>query len=84
MEERRQNGGRRRQIVQEFVKNITDDTRRLVCYLYMHNYTDHEVCKQLKIKSDRLEAIKLKLAMDMKKAGIRNGGSEQLAVRSRA
>ena len=50
----------------------------------MHNYTDHEVCKQLKIKSDRLEAIKLKLAMDMKKAGIRNGGSEQLAVRSRA
>ncbi len=76
MEERRQNGGRRCQIVQEFVKTISDDTERLVCYLYMHNYTDREVCKQLKIKPDRLEAIKLKLALDMKKAGIRNGGSE--------
>ena len=31
-----------------------------------------EVCKQLKIKPDRLNAIKLKLAFDMKKAGIRN------------
>ncbi len=84
MEERRQNGGHRCQIVQEFVKTISDDTERLVCYLYMHNYTDREVCKQLKIKPDRLNAIKLKLALDMKKAGIRNGGSEQLAVRSRA
>ena len=70
--ERRQNGGRRCQIVQEFVKNITDDTERLVCYLFMNNYTDREVCKQLKIKQDRLNAIKLKLAFDMKKAGIRN------------
>ena len=76
MEERRQNGGRRCQIVQEFVKNISDDTERLVCYLYMHNYTDCEVCKQLKIKPDQLNAIKLKLALGMKKAGIRNGGSE--------
>ena len=40
MEERRQNGGRRRQIVQEFVKNITDDTRRLVCFLYMNGYKE--------------------------------------------
>ena len=40
MKERRQNGGRRRQIVQEFVKNITDDTPRLVCFLYMNGYKD--------------------------------------------
>mgnify|MGYP007039941609 CR=1 FL=1 len=84
MEERRQNGGRRCQIVQEFVKTISDDTERLVCYLYMHNYTDAEVRKELHLNRPRLEAIKLKLAMDMKKVGIRNGGSEQLAVRARA
>ena len=44
--EKRQNGGRKRYIVQQFVKNIADDT-------------------------ERLEAIKLKLAIDMKNAGIR-------------
>ena len=58
MEERRQNGGRRRQIVQEFVKNITDDTRRLVCFL--------------KIDKQRLQQIKTQLAFDLIKAGIRN------------
>ena len=69
--ERRQNGGRQRDIVQQFVKNISDDTERLVCFLYMRNASDREICKQLKISQERLEAIKLKLAIDMKNAGIR-------------
>ena len=69
--ERRQNGGRQRYIVQQFVKNISDDTERLVCFLYMRNASDREICKQLKISQERLEAIKLKLAIDMKNAGIR-------------
>ena len=69
--ERRQNGGRQRYIVQQFVKNISDDTDRLVCFLYMRNASDREICKQLKISQERLEAIKLKLAIDMKNAGIR-------------
>ena len=69
--ERRQNGGRQRYIVQQFVKNISDDTERLVCFLYMRNASDKEICKQLKITQERLEAIKLKLAIDMKNAGIR-------------
>ena len=46
--ERRQNGGRQRYIVQQFVKNISDDTERLVCFLYMRNASDKEICKQLK------------------------------------
>ena len=58
MEERRQNGGRRRQIVQEFVKNITDDTRRLVCFLYMNGYKDGAIRRILKIDRQRLEQIK--------------------------
>ena len=69
MEERRQNGGRRRQIVQEFVKNITDDTRRLVCFLYMNGYKDGALRRILKI--DR-QQIKTQLAFDLIKAGIRN------------
>ena len=69
--ERRQNGGRQRYIVQQFVKNISDDTERLVCFMYMRNASDKEICKQLKISQERLEAIKLKLAIDMKNAGIR-------------
>ena len=69
--ERRQNGGRQRYIVQQFVKNISDDTERLVCFMYMRNADDKEILKQLNITQERLEAIKLKLAIDMKNAGIR-------------
>ncbi len=72
MEERRQNGGRRRQIVQEFVKNITDDTRRLVCFLYMNGYKDGAIRRILKTDRQRLEQIKTQLAFDLIKAGIRN------------
>ena len=72
MEERIQNGGRRRQIVQEFVKNITDDTRRLVCFLYMNGYKDGAIRRILKIDRQRLRQIKTQLAFDLIKAGIRN------------
>ena len=69
--EKRQNGGRKRYIVQQFVKNISDDTERLVCFMYMRNADDKEIRKQLNITQERLEEIKLKLAIDMKNAGIR-------------
>ena len=69
--ERRQNGGRQRYIVQQFVKNIADDMERLVCFMYMRNASDQEIRKQLNITQERLEAIKLKLAIDMKNVGIR-------------
>ncbi len=72
MEERRQNGGQRRQIVQEFVKNISDDTRRLVCFLYMNGYKDGAIRRILKIDRQRLRQIKTQLAFDLIKAGIRN------------
>ena len=71
--DRRQNNGRRCQIVQEFVKGITDNTERLVCFLFMNNYADREVCKFLKINENTLVLLKMKLAFDMKKAGIRAG-----------
>lgn len=70
--QRKQNGGRRRQIVQEFVKNINDDTERMVCFLYMNNYSSAEICKRMKIKPADLKAIKLKLAVDLRKVGIEN------------
>lgn len=71
--EKRQNGGRKRQIVQEFVKNLADATERKVCFLYMRNHTDQEVRRQLGINRPQLAAIKLKLAIGLKNAGIRIG-----------
>ena len=59
-------------IVQEFVKNITDDTRRLVCFLYMNGYKDGAIRRILKIDKQRLRQIKTQLAFDLIKAGIRN------------
>ena len=71
--ERRQNNGRRCQIVQEFVKGVADDTERLVCFLYLNGYKDGAVRRTLHIGKPKLELMKLKLAFDMKKAGIQPG-----------
>ncbi len=72
MEKRRQNGGFRRKIVQDYLKSIDDDTKRLVCYLYMRNYKDGEIRKILHISKKRLGKIKDQIAFDLLKAGIRN------------
>ena len=69
--ERRQNTGRQYKIVQDFVKNITDDRERLICFMYMRRCTDKEIIKQIKISHSQLETIKLKLAIDLRNAGIR-------------
>lgn len=54
------------------MKNITDDTRRLVCFLYMNGYKDGAIRRILKIDKQRLRQIKTQLAFDLIKAGIRN------------
>ncbi len=72
MEERRQNCGHRCKIVQDYVKSIDDDTKRLVCYLFMRNYNDREVCKILRISYKQLKQIKDQITFDLLKAGIRN------------
>ena len=69
--EYRQNGGCRRRIVQQFVLTIEEDDERLVCHLLMANYTEVEICRQLGIRKSRLEIIKLRLAIELRKAGIR-------------
>lgn len=68
---KRQNQGHRCYIVQQFLLKIEDDAERLICYLYLRNQTDRQVCKQLKIKRKQLNLIKCKLAMELKQAGIR-------------
>ncbi len=70
--ERRQNNGRRCQIVQRFVTMIMDDVERLICFLYANGYKDGTICRTLHIDSDRLALLKLKIALDLKKAGILN------------
>jgi len=70
--ERRQNGGYRRYIVQEFIKDIADDTERLVCFLYMQGYKNTAIGRMLHLNPKRLSRIRIKLAADLHKAGIRN------------
>ena len=69
--ERRQNGGYRRKIVQDYVRNIDNDQERLVCYLYMNNYEDFEIRKILRIKQERLDEIKEDIRRNLTAAGIR-------------
>lgn len=70
--ERRQNNGRRCQIVQQFVLTIEENDERLACFLYMKNCTDNQVRRQLGINRPRLELLKLQIALDLRNAGIRN------------
>lgn len=70
--ERKQNSGYRQYIVEQFVLTIEDDEERLVCHLMMANYTEVEICRRLGIRKSRLSLIKLRLAIELRKAGIRN------------
>lgn len=70
--ERKQNGGYRQYIVQQFVLTIENNEERLVCHLLMANYTEVEICRRLGIKKSRLSLIKLHLALELRKAGIWN------------
>ena len=68
--ERRQNGGRRRKIVQDYLAGISDDQERLVCYLYVNNYDDLEIRKFMRIGQKRLNEIKAVIRKNLIGAGI--------------
>ena len=68
--ERRQNGGRRRKIVQDYLAGISDDQERLVCYLYVNNYEDFEIRKFMRIAQKRLNEIKAVIREHLVAAGI--------------
>ncbi len=68
--ERRQNGGRRRKIVQDYLAGISDDQERLVCYLYVNNYEDFEIRKFLRIAQKQLNEIKDAIREHLIAAGI--------------
>ncbi len=74
--ERRQNTGERCKIVQDFLLTIKDDAERTVCYMYLHNYRDGAVCRQLRISRQRLAEIKTELRRRLIAAGIRTNSSE--------
>ena len=71
MENKQQSGEIRRQIVRDFVKQITNDILRKTCFLYMRGYGDEAVRNTLKIDELCLHLIKTQLAFDLIKAGIR-------------
>ncbi len=68
--ERRQNGGQRRKIVQDYLAGISDDRERLVCYLYVNNYEDFEIRKFLRIAQKQLNEIKDAIREHLIAAGI--------------
>ena len=68
--ERRQNGGRRRKIVQDYLTGIENDQERLVCYLYVNNYEDFEIRKFLRIAQKQLDDIKSVIREHLIAAGI--------------
>ena len=68
--ERRQNGGRRRKIVQDYFAGIENDQERLVCYLYVNNYEDFEIRKFLRIAQKQLNEIKDAIRKHLIAAGI--------------
>ena len=71
--ERRQNNGERCKIVQDFLLTIKDADERTVCYMYLHNYRDAAVRKQLKISQRRLDEIKAELRRRLIAAGLGAG-----------
>ena len=78
--ERRQNGGRRRKIVQDYLAGISDDQERLVCYLYVNNYEDFEIRKFLRIAQKQLDDIKAEIRKHLIAAGIETDSPEKVAV----
>ena len=57
--------------MQDFLQTVEDATERLVCFMFLHNYRDGEVCKQLKITRKRLQEIKDVIGHKLVTAGIK-------------
>ena len=68
--DKKQNDSRRCAIVRQFVAGIADDTEWQVCSLYQYGFDDGEVQRKLELSWSRLAAIKLKLAIELSRAGI--------------
>lgn len=69
--ERRQNGGLRRKIVQDYLAGISDDRERLVCYLYVNNFDDYEIRRFMRITQKRLNEIKAVIRKNLIAVGIK-------------
>ena len=67
---------RRRRIVRGYLSSITDDRKRMVCFLLMRETPQKTICRTLHIDCETLEAVKLQIAIDLRQAGIRFGGEE--------
>ena len=74
---KREDAERRCRIVRSYLGTITDDRQRLVCFMLMRRGCDvRDICKALRITKETLEAIKLQIAIDLRKAGIEIGGGK--------
>ena len=69
--ERQQSKLRRHAIVRQYVADLTDDTEKQVCFLYQLGHDDAQVCRRLNLVWSKLLAIKVKLALELLRAGLR-------------
>ena len=74
---KKEDAERKRRIVQGYLATITDDRQRLVCFMLMRRDCNvRTICKTLHITEKTLEAIKLQIAIDLRKAGVELGGGK--------
>jgi hypothetical protein len=52
------------------VKAIDEPQQRLICFYILENYDEKFICKTMKLSKQKLDAIKLKIALELRQAGI--------------
>lgn len=74
--QRRQNNGQRIKIVRDYCASLKDQKQLIVCFLLSREVPEKEICKFLKIRQNRLNLIKMQIAIGLRHAGIRLRGEE--------
>ena len=59
-----------RKHLHQYLETISDDKQRLVCFYFMKGASDDDICREIKISHERLELIRMTLAIEMRNFGI--------------
>ena len=60
----------RAELVRQYLETITSDEQRLVCFLLMRGLEPDEICRELKISTERLGLIRMETAIEMRNFGL--------------
>jgi len=65
-----QNSCARRQIVQDYLAGLENETVRLVCYMFTRGYPDGIIRRNLRLSRPRFREIRAEIAQGLLDAGI--------------